>query len=311
MKILITGGSGFIGRHITQKLIEDGHEVTIISTGSEPKIDGVHKIMYMGLDGIDWDYFINRMIRDQEKVDVVFHQMANNDTRCVDEREMRLANNIGPMKLFNTMQQCGCNNFIYASSTAVYGSQPAPYIEAETKVDPLNVYGQSKADFDEFAMRFAQENKVQVTGLRYCNVYGPGEEHKGKRMSMIGQILRQMLKGCQPNLFDPGTQKRDWIFVKDVVNFNIAALNRTKGSLGEIYNVGSGVAVEFNDIVKVINDLLKTSIEPKYIPCPFSDEYQDFTQCSIEKAKTDLGFFPQYDLRSGITEYLKEFTCAS
>ena len=308
MKILVTGGSGFVGRNLTESLVKNGNEVTITSTGAEPIIPGVKKVLYMSLEGIDWDKV--------HGYDVLVHQMANNDTRCQDEKEMFRANVDGPIKLFNSVVDGGCKNIVYASSTAVYGSEPAPYIEGVTPVRPLNVYGRSKAKFDEFAMQFAEDRKVKVTGLRYCNVYGPGEDQKGKRMSMIGQILRGMLAHKRPKLFEPGDQKRDWIYVKDVVKINYQAIARLpQETWGRIYNTGSGTAVTFNEIVHTINALMcgkaPWPIQPEYIPCPFSAEYQNHTECNIEKARRELGFTPGYDLRTGIWDYLKSLTDAS
>lgn len=302
MKILLTGATGFVGRRIAQRLVNEGHEVTITSGGSGPHVQGVKKIIYRNLDGIDWTWVTGQ--------DVVIHQMANNDTRCQDESEMRRANVFGPRKLFELAAAGGCKNFVYASSTAVYGAQPAPYVEDVTPVKPLNVYGHSKAEFDRFAMGFASDS-IKVTGLRYCNVYGPGEDHKGKRMSMVGQILRTMLGNQGPSLFTDGSQQRDWIYVDDVVEMNMLAMNRTNGKAGEIYNCGSGTASSFNEIVRIINELGDSRFESTYIDCPFKDEYQNFTLCSMEKAGNDLGFVPRFDLRSGICEYLKSFTFLS
>lgn len=289
MKILVTGGSGFIGRHVTKRLVDEGHEVTITSSGSEPKVPGVSKILYYGLEGIDW-----RMIYGQ---DVVIHQMANNDTRCKDESEMFRANVFGPIKMFVSAYEGGCRKFVYASSCAVYGASPAPYVEGVTEEKPLNVYGQSKVQFDQFAMKFAKDYNVSVTGLRYANVYGPGEELKGKRMSMIGQMCRDMLKGKPPALFAPGDQRRDWVFIKDVVEANMLAMTRSSlASRGNIYNIGSGTSATFNELFTTIREwmtdnygwlederVLQKLESPKYVPCPFTAEYQSFTQCDIEK----------------------------
>lgn len=304
-RILVTGGSGFIGKHLTERLVKDGHEVTITSSGAEQTIPGVHKVLYMSLEGIDWNYVYNQ--------DVVFHQMANNDTRCQDEEEMQRANVHGPITLFHKALKGGCRNFVYASSTAVYGASPAPYIEGITRTEPLNAYGRSKLEFDQFAPIFARERKVKVTALRYCNVYGPGEDHKAKRMSMVGQILRHILHRVPPVLFEPGDQKRDWIYVSDVVEMNILAMDREikEGeSFFKVYNCGSGTAHTFNEIVDIINDLLlkKKRIKPRYIPCSFKEQYQNHTECCIEKARAELGFSPRFDLRSGIREYLSSFT---
>jgi len=296
LKVLVTGGGGFVGRNLTQRLISDGHEVTITATGSEP-VTNVHKVLYMSLEGIDWDYLR------KQKFDVVFHQMANNDTRCFDTEEVWRANVYGPMRLFKTALNSGCNKFVYASSTAVYGQAKAPYTE-ETEISPLLPYSESKSEFDTFAINFAKENDVSVIGLRYCNVYGPGESQKGKRMSMIGQIIRKILAQKQVVLFKDGTQRRDWVYVKDVVEANILSMQSEKTG---IYNIGGGGSWSF---IEVFNEVLNQILLPaniEYIDCPFPESYQDYTECSIEKAKRELGYVPKYDLKTGIEEYIASF----
>lgn len=297
MKILVTGGSGFVGRNLTERLIRDGHEVTITSTGTEPIIPGVKKVVYMGLEGIDWSQAENK--------DIVIHLMANNDTRCVDEKEMIRANYQGSIRLFEVAHKSGCRKFIYASSTAVYGNSPAPYVEDETPEEALNVYGESKRMFDDYIRQVPSSHEVQTVGFRYCNIYGPGEDQKGKRMSMIGQMLRTMQGGQRPKLFKWGEQKRDWVYVKDVVEANILAL---QSDVSGIYNIGSGCASTFNEIFKALDERMKTGLTPEYIDCPFESEYQNHTECCIEKARRELGFSPGFDLRSGIEDYVTSLT---
>lgn len=307
MDVLVTGGGGFIGRNLTERLVKDCHKVTITANGSEPVVPGVEKVLYPTLEGIDWMHVSGK--------DVVFHQMANNDTRCFDNTEMWRANVYGPIKLFMTALEGGCKRFVYASSMAVYGNAPVPYTE-ETPLNPLIPYAASKVAFDKFAMNFAKENNVSVIGLRYSNVYGPGESNKGKRMSMIGQIIRKMMAEENVVLFKDGTQKRDWVHVKDVVEANILASE--SGRYG-VYNIGAGDSWTFNEVfdeawtaikIKTCHmDLKKPLSIPKieYIDCPFPETYQSHTECSIEKAKQELGYVPEYDLKSGVRQYVDSF----
>lgn len=306
MKILITGATGFVGSNILKALLEENHEVTVIaSTHTENPIPSeVKKVCYLGFEGLNWKEAYGK--------DAVIHQAANNDTLFSDQGEMFRANVFGPIKLFHEAAKGGCKKFIYASSTAVYGSEPAPYKEDNTLVKPLNLYGETKAKFDSFAMRFAQERGFDVIGFRYCNVYGPGEQHKGKRASMIYQIYKQLMENSEVRLFTDGTQRRDWIHVDDVVGANMAAL-RTSGISG-IYNCGSGQSITFNDMaMHIIKNVVRKpdtwdealANEIKYIPCPFKDTYQDYTECDITKMREELEFSPHYDIESGIEAYIK------
>lgn len=298
MKVLVTGGSGFIGRNLAKRLVQDGHEVTITSTGTEVDVPGVRKVLYHNLTGIDWD-----VVHDQE---AIFHLMANNDTLCMDRTEMFRANVQSGAHLLTAAAFGRCNKFIYASSTAVYGNSPAPYIENVTPLTPLNVYAESKLAFEQFAQPIVT-SKLTIIGLRYCNVYGPGEENKGRRMSMIGILARKILRGETPKLFEFGEQKRDWVYVDDVVAANLLAMNCSESG---IYNIGSGTAVSFNDLVRMINEHCKTRnyypLMPVYIPCPFPDQYQNHTECNIELAGRVLGYKPVYTIERGIREYVDQ-----
>lgn len=295
MKILITGGAGFVGRRLTERLVQEGHKVTITVLGPEPIPDGVQALS-IGLDGVNW-----RKVNGQ---DVVFHLMANNDTLFADEEEMMRVNYHGSMKLFDRAYAGGCRKFIYASSTAVYGNSPAPYTE-DSPINPLNAYAVSKAKFDEHAMETATYSTV--IGLRFCNVYGPGEENKGHRMSMVGQLMRTMIRGVPPKIFEFGEQRRDWVYVDDVVDACVLAMN---SSTTGIYNIGSGASWTFSELVEMINDALidvgrwEVRLPVLYKKCEFADWYQNHTECVIEKARKFLAFNPKYDLRSGIRNYL-------
>jgi ADP-L-glycero-D-manno-heptose 6-epimerase len=138
-------------------------------------------------------------------------------------------------------------------------------------------------------------------GLRYFNVYGPRESFKGKAASMIYQLALQMKEGKRPRIFEFGEQFRDQIYVKDVVEANLQAMEAPSG----VYNVGTGKPTTFNKIVEVLNKVLKTNLEPEYIKNPYTQFYQDQTLADMNLSASKMGFVAKYDIESGIEDYMR------
>jgi ADP-L-glycero-D-manno-heptose 6-epimerase len=286
LRILVTGGTGFVGSNLARRLISLGNDVWI--TGREGE-NGVPE----GTTMVEWDG------AGEMSFDVCFHQSANNDTLDDDSSDMLESNVFAPARLFHRLARKGCDRFVYASSTAVYGNSPAPYSE-QSGTDPMNVYAKSKLAFDEFAPSFAEDTRTKVFGLRYCNVYGPGESHKGRRASMIMHLCLQMVDGRRPRIFRHGEQRRAWVHVDDVVEANLACLGPEVGGL---FNV-AGESATFNRVVEMINESLGSNLEPDYIECPFEDRYQKDTDTDTSKARRVLGWSPKVSIAEGIASYL-------
>lgn len=289
MKILVTGGTGFIGSNLSLKLSELGHEIYITGECSENKSEFPN--IGKKLDEINE--------KDLKNFDVCFHQAANNNTLEEDEKKIFNENVFEPIRLFEKLKDTGCKKFIFASSTAVYGNEKAPFKENQ-ELNPLNYYAQSKLGLEKAAFKFAVENDVDVIGLRYCNIYGPREEHKGKRASMIYQICKSIMQKSNPKIFKFGEQKRDWCYVKDVVNANISCLNYNKSN---IFNIASGKSIDFNSLFKIIKNIFDVNVSIEYVDCTFKEKYQNDTECDVSKAARELGWKPIYDIKSGIEDY--------
>lgn len=292
MRYLVTGGSGFIGSNIVHELVRQGHEVVTTGKRSEQEISSNIKLVEGDLTTIDWSSL--------GRFDAVFHQAAITDT-LVHDRERMLAVNVeSSKKLFTAVAQQGCKHIVYASSTAVYGAEPAPYIEGVTGSKPLNVYGESKKLLDDFALQFGTEHPdVVIIGLRYCNVFGPGESHKGKMATLIYQLAKQMF-ASNPRVFEFGEQKRDYIYVKDVVAANLLASNAKKSC---IINCGGGKAISFNEVIRVLNKILGLNKKTEYIKNPYAEQYQSYTECDMTLAKKMIGFVPAWKFENAVKDY--------
>lgn len=288
MKILVTGSTGMIGNNLSNRLIKSGYQVYHTCTPNENVTGGI----CAGNDfaNIDWNSI--------GEIDAIMHQAAITDTLITDRQQMMKVNLLDSLTLFKQAIAHGCQTIIYASSCAVYGDAPAPFIEEGHK-NPLNVYAESKLQLDEEAAKL-NKNGVTVTGLRYSNVYGPGERHKLHSASMVYQLAQQMKNNQSPKLFEFGEQKRDFVYVEDVVNANIEALRMRETG---VFNCGSGVARSFNDIVNILNKLRKTNIVPTWIKNPYEKAYQTLTECNMDKTLTRLSHKPRYTLENGIAAY--------
>ena len=233
--------------------------------------------------------------------DAIFHEAAITDTTVMDQKAMMEQN----VEAFKNLLDFAANNeikkVIYASSAATYGNGPVPNVETQPTA-PENVYGFSKVIMDNVARQFAEDNNdMKIIGLRYFNVYGPGEYHKGKMASMVYQLYNQMKAGQRPRIFKYGEQQRDFVYVKDIVKINMCALKNGKET--GVFNAATGVPRDYNAIIACLNKELGTNLEPDYIdnPYPF---FQLKTQADITKSKEKLGYTPDYTLEQGIADYV-------
>ncbi len=296
-KYLVTGGAGFIGSNIAKTLEAQGHEVTVLDDFSK---NGHFKnlIGFKG-DVITADLF--EYMPTDMYFDAIFHEAAITDTTVMDQKAMMEQNVEAFKNLLNFAAENDIKKVIYASSAATYGNGPVPNVETQP-THPENVYGFSKVIMDNVARQFAEDNNdMTIIGLRYFNVYGPGEYFKGKMASMVYQLYNQMKAGKRPRVFKYGEQQRDFVYVKDIVKINLCALNNGKET--GVYNAATGIPRDYNAIIACLNKELGTKLEPEYIdnPYPF---FQLKTQADMTLAKEKLGYEPDYSLEAGIADYV-------
>jgi ADP-L-glycero-D-manno-heptose 6-epimerase len=309
--ILITGGAGFIGSNLAFYFQENYPNAKVIvfdkfrneETFSNGNLKSFgHFKNLLGFNGIVISGDITNK-EDLEKldeygIDYIFHEAAISDTTVADQKIM-IDTNVNAFKDLCDLAVKKNASMIYASSGATYGDSKVFKVGYEK---PNNVYGFSKLMMDNLAKEYY--DKIRIVGLRYFNVYGPREYFKNKTASMVLQFGLQLLKGESAKLFvDSDKIKRDFIYVEDVIQANIKATATDKNG---VYNVGTGIARSFQDIVDILKKELGIKREDVYIPNPYIKQYQFFTQADIEETKKYLNYNPRFSLEEGIKEYLPE-----
>ena len=299
MRILITGGAGFIGANLALEIEKrfPSWQVAVLDDLSSGHIRNMGGFKGELIEGrVEDEELISSL--NGKNFDFIHHQAAITDTTIDDEERMMRVNIDGFRNVLRLAEKEN-SNIIYVSSAGVYGNGPTPMRESQ-KLAPLNDYALSKMRADELALTFAKENKnIKIMGLRYFNVYGPGEEHKGKSASMIWQLAGRMKQGKNPRIFKYGEQERDFVYVKDVIEATIKAMEAKENG---IVNVGTGQVTNFNRMIEILNEILGTDFKPEYFDNPY-DFYQNQTRADTALATHLLGFKAKFSIEEGIGDY--------
>lgn len=299
MKVLVTGAAGLIGSNIVKILETKGIEVVAL--------DNFYSANYRNIvdckaELICADIIDEEIYKNLPKVDAVIHEAAITDTTLQDDTKMITVNFNG---FKNIVNYCIKNKLklVYASSAATYGDGNVPMKEDQTP-KPLNTYAYSKYLCDCYMKKVIKfKTTPLIVGLRYFNVYGPGEYHKKSAASMTYQLYLQMKKGLNPKVFKYGEQKRDFIYVKDVARMSIEALDLPKST---IINIGTGIGRSFNDIITSLNKALNKNLKPNYFDNPYGGLYQDETRADVGLLNK-FKMAAKFSLEEGIADYVKNY----
>jgi ADP-L-glycero-D-manno-heptose 6-epimerase len=296
MRILVTGGAGFIGSNLARRLQNDGHEVLVLdnfSSGDFRNLSDFHGDVIS--NDCEWG-------EPCQRCDIIFHQASITDTTVTDQFRM-MRNNVESFRHVLHWAARWNARVVWASSASIYGNLPAPN-RITDKPNPLNVYAYSKLAMERLAHIWAEEHsKLPIIGLRYFNVYGPGEAHKGKFASMVYQLAQQMKAGNRPRVFKAGQQKRDFVSIEDVLEANLLAMSVDHPPLAAVFNVGCGKPHSFNEVIAGLNAALETRLEPEYFENPYSFT-QDHTEADLAESTKVLAYKPRFtDVAAGIRAY--------
>jgi ADP-L-glycero-D-manno-heptose 6-epimerase len=313
--IIVTGAAGFIGSCLVKKLnTENFNAIIAVDKFDQPEknknLEGV-RIQ----EKVDRDVFMLWLDKNFELVEFIFHIGARTDTT---EMDVALFDRLNTQYTKDIWKRCIQYQIplVYASSAATYGLGEIGYDDNETtipKLKPLNPYGQSKQDFDVWALE-QKEKPFFWAGLKFFNVYGPSEYHKGRMASVVWHAFNQINKTNKMKLFrshNPeyknGEQLRDFVYVKDVVDVCYFLMHLRKNS--GIYNLGSGKARTFLALVKAVFKALDKKEEVEFIDTPIDirDKYQYFTEANMNKLK-GIGYSkPFHSLEEGTNDYVQNY----
>lgn len=294
MKVMVTGGAGFIGSHIVNRLIALGHDVVILdnlSTGKKAFIHPEASFYQMDIR----DRRLGEIVK-VERPDTVIHQAAQSEvpTSVKDPLFDAETNILGTLRLLEACRQSGVQKIVYASSAAVYGEPAYLPIDEEHPVEPLSNYGISKYTPESYLKMYNQLYGLDYTILRYANVYGIRQEPRGEG-GVIAIFLDRLLRGEALTIFGDGKQTRDFVYVGDIADANIRALYRGNGMT---FNLGTGVPTSLEKLVQILGEVTEKTIRVKYEPeRPGDIKHSHFDNRQAEKW---LNWSPRIDLKTGL-----------
>jgi len=299
MKVLVTGGAGFIGSHIVDQLIASNQQVVVVDNLSTGKRSQIHPSAAFYLCDITSPEL--QTVFAQEKPDAVIHQAAQIDVRHSLAAPLHdaMVNIIGTLRLLECAVLHQVQKFVYASSAAVYGVPRASCIEETHQTFPLSCYGISKLTPEHYIRVMSDQSGLDYTILRYANVYGKRQELTGEG-GVIPGFIQKMLQNTSPGIFGDGQQTRDFIHVEDVAAANVASLHH---SSREVLNVSTSQALSINDLVALLNEMMSLRIEPVYLPAREGDIRHSCL--NNDKTREVLQWEPQVTLHRGLHQTIQ------
>ncbi len=298
VKVLVTGGAGFIGSHLVEALVAKKHDVTVLdnlSSGRMSNLSAVKdKINFIKGDICD----VNTVKKACENQDVVFHlaAIASVPYSVQHPLEAHEVNITGTLKVLIAARDAKVKRFVFSSSAAVYGDEPSLPKTENSPLRPMTPYALSKLAGEQYALIFHKIYGMETVALRYFNVFGPRQDPSSPYSGVITKFVTALKSGKQPILFGDGMQTRDFVYVSDVVQANLKAM--TAKAAGKVFNIATGVQVSIKEMLVHLNEILNIKIAPKFEPAQKGDIVHSVAD--ISEAKKVLHFSPDVPFHEGL-----------
>lgn len=303
-KVLVTGGAGFIGSHMVDRLLDLGIDVNVLDSfddfynGKESNIkhnfarDNFSLIRGSILNEVE-------LLGSLKEVDLVIHMAAQAGIRYCNTfpEKAHLINVVGTYNLLQAMREVGPKRLVYASSSSIFGPLVRERIDENHPTNPSSPYGATKLAAEKYCMSFGNVYGLSVTSLRYFSVYGP----RGRPDQVIAAAFNEISRGKSPVIYGDGTQARDFTFITDAIDATLLAM-KNEDSVGKVFNIGYGEALEINELMHRILSLGDNVRQPVYEPAYRGDFLRTYVDNTL--ARRVLGWRPKVDITEGLGRYV-------
>lgn len=305
MRFFVSGGAGFIGRHLVHSLVEKNHHVTIYENFSNSSKNNIKDLLQKNVSLIHGDLTDFPLLQNSLKnFDFVIHLAAKIDI-LESIRHPEITNQINVGGTVNLLKACVENNIpnvIGASSAAIYGNPKTIPVTEDTVPNPISPYGADKLSMEFYLRAFANAFNLNTVSLRFFNVYGSGQSNA--YAGVITKFIEKIKANKPLEIFGNGENTRDFIFIDDLIHGIFQTIDNIQGKKGEIYNLGSGKSTSVNELSDLMLKLSGKNLKKIYNPVRKGDLL--FSEALISKAKNDLQYNPSFDIETGLRKLLKE-----
>ena len=306
MRALVTGGAGFIGSHLAARLVADGHDVRVLdnfATGRRSNIDAIGGDIELVEGDIQSYERAHNAIRGCE---VVFHQAAlpSVPRSIQDPLTSNATNVIGTLNILLAARDEGVRRVVYASSSSVYGANPTLPKQEDMAALPISPYATAKLASEGYCRAFGVGYGLETVALRYFNVFGARQDPTSQYAAVVPNFITALLDGAPVTIFGDGEQSRDFTHVDNVVRANLLAVDAPDVS-GRVFNVACGRKVSLNELVAELQELIGCDVQTLYAPERAGDVPHSLA--SLERARAELGYEPEVDLREGLTRTIEHY----
>lgn len=300
MRTLVTGGAGFIGSNLVRALLEQGHFVRVLdnfSTGSRLNLTELANDIEL-LEGDVRSY--ERAATATREVDVVFHQAAlpSVPRSIQDPLTVNGTNVDGTLNVLLSARDAGVRRVVFASSSSIYGANPALPKREDMRPMPISPYAVSKLAAEQYCRAFSTAYELETACLRYFNIFGPLQDPTSFYAAVIPKFVLAALEGRRPTIFGDGTHSRDFTFVANAVSANLKAA--TGPNDAGIYNVACGERISLNELLEAMSSYMDVAVEPEYAPARPGDVPHSLADISL--AESEFGYTPSISWREGLEQ---------